>query len=376
MRRIVIKLGTSSLTNQDGTPNEAVAFRVAKEVQLLREREGIESVIVSSGAVGLGRKNMPADFKLQMTQGIHYDRQILHEQVLASIGQAELISTWTRAFRLGDGTPGCGQLLITGPDFADHDRYLSIKGVTENLLRAGQVPVFNNNDVLAPGKVNLGDNDQLAALVGAMVGAEKVILLTNVDGLLDGEPGADGSNVVSVVKDAAAVSMLVNDNLSTGKGGMMSKLATAELVTSLGMDLHIASGLTDGVVSDILAGKETGTFFPRRISKPTSEFKRWLATAAVSAGKIVVSTTLADLLQNQRSASVLLTGVESIEGNFPAASVVEIYNDEGVMLGKGRTKYSSLQIRRKLKNKTNRDTKMGGVANDEDIIHYNHLVFC
>lgn len=374
-RRLVVKFGSKTVVDCEGRINAKVMGECLKEVAKLREDYSI--VIVSSGAVRLGRQ-IPSLImhKVSNWKDLPYGKDILAEQLQAGNGWPKLMSYFLGVFEhMGID---CAQILATGVDFRDRYRYLGLRSVTENYLEAGIIPVFNENDVLAPVRHSgdIDDNDQLAAMTAAMVGAIKLIVLSDVDGFIDGPISNPNSRVVPVIVNPDEYEGMIDDSASEGKGGMLSKLHTASLVMKLGIDMHLVNGSTQNVLTRIMAGEKLGSYFPAATEKPKA-IKAWLATAPAGPGKIIASTTLAEVLRDKRIASVLITGIDQIEGRFEKGEIISVYDDRGQRLGKGQVRYSSEELNRRVeeyrqdKAKEIADTGRKG----DEAIHYDYFVF-
>lgn len=375
-KTIVVKIGSRVLTREDGQLNKEAASVLIRDIAKLKSENGFKIVIVTSGAVNLGRSALNADFGIDEGASKKYGKDIIREQILASIGQPKLMAFYDNEFSKYGFS--CSQILATRTDFADRDRYMSMKTVASNLLRLGLVPIFNENDVLSPEELDFSDNDQLAAMISAMLVADFLILLTNVDGVLDKSPNDPDAKIVSLINEAGDYIKNVDKSVRLGKGGMESKLMTADMVTSLGIPVYIANGLEKNVLLKLMQDKVTiGTFFPSRRVKKVGTIRGWLATAAVSEGKIIVSTFIADILKKKQTASILFTGIEKIEGNFSEKDVIEVCNDEGIVLGKGVCKYSAEILAnhiKEYKGKADIDKAMTKAA-DIVAIHYDYFMF-
>jgi glutamate 5-kinase len=373
-QRIVIKIGSKILTDENGRFDRAVVENLAKDIASLKEKENIEVALVYSGAVALGRAINPLKKFEVETSAIKYEKAILREQILAAIGQPRLMAVYCGEFK--KYKLNCAQVLATRAVFADRQAYLSIRTVTESLMKLNAIPIFNENDVLSPEELDFSDNDQLASMVAAMLVADKLIILSNVDGVYNTINNRSKCQVIPVIENATSLINNVDDSKSLGKGGMKSKLMVADLITSLGIDMHIANGSEKKVVSRILSGEKIGTFFPSK-RKKVKALKNWLATAAVSRGRIYVSTYLADILKKKQTASILITGIERIEGKFNKNEVVGIYNDNKKLLGRGLSRYSSRDIEQKIVwyNKKSDNEKAKIKAADIVAVHYDYFSF-
>lgn len=374
MKRMVVKIGSRVLTRMDGSLKAEKIDDFVADIARLRKEKGCEVIIVTSGAVSAGSGIVNIDSIALGTEAINYSEKILKEQILASFGQVELISSYREKF-LTHGIR-ISQFMVTREDFAKRPEYLSLRTVTEHVLKLGGVPTFNENDVLSPAELDFVDNDQLACIIAAMAGADLLLVLTDVDGVYNGTPGAEGVEVIGEIDDVSAYLEKVDDSKGTGKGGMRSKMLSAELATSLGISMRIANGLAKNVIWRVAVGENIGTsFLPS--SRKVSTVKAWLATSATSEGKIYVSTYLADILRKKQTASILFAGIENIEGDFASKDVVEILDENGMALGKGFVKFSSEDLRSKVFVFKAMDENQKSKMKTSEIIavHYDYFVF-
>ncbi|MFA5925461.1 MAG: glutamate 5-kinase [Parcubacteria group bacterium] len=373
MKSIVIKIGSRVLANKNGLLNKKVIADLVRDLAKVKNEKDIDILLVTSGAVAVGRANKKAaNLKIE-ADGISYDKNTVHEQMLAASGQPKLMAFYTREF--GKYKIDCAQILTTRADFAQREKYLSLRTVTKNLLKAGIVPIFNENDVLSPEELDFSDNDQLAGMVSAMIVAEKLIILTVVDGFLDGPVNVPGTKNVPVIKSIKDYIDKVDDS-NISRGGMKSKLYIADLVTSLGIEMHIAHGGKKGIVSKIIRNEKCGTFFPAK-AKKAKALKNWLAAGAASKGTLVVSTSLADVLRKRQTASVLFLGIEKIKGNFMEKDIVDVCDDSGILLGRGISRFGSESLKKEVeKYKKSTGIEKAKIKTSKIIaIHYDYFVF-
>ena len=374
--RVVVKIGSKVLTRPDGKIDGAVISSLTRDIAGLRE-QGYQFVVVTSGAVSIGRSSdLLRDFRVEKWPDLSYSKEVLKNQMRAGYGQPELMVYYKKAF--GRHGIGCAQVLATANDFGSRKRYLSMRTVTENYILLDIVPIYNENDVLSAEELGptFNDNDHLATMVGAMIDARKLVILSSVDGFYlraqDGETG----DVVPLIEDVVPYLQMIDDSTSEGRGGMLSKLLAANQARLLGMDVHIANGKRSGLLSALLKGERIGTTIPAAPIRPKAA-KRWVATASVSEGRIVVSTTLADLIHKRRAASILFPGIERVEGDFSRDQIVGVFDDEGAFLGKGQTIYAASELREKI---AEYETMVEGGLTQRELsqntaIHYNYFVF-
>ncbi|CAN5848778.1 glutamate 5-kinase [soil metagenome] len=326
-RRVVVKVGSSSLRGAGGDLDRAFVTRFVTQLAALR-RDGFELVLVSSGAVAaglapLGMSQRPADLP--------------RLQAAASVGQGVLMHTYQACFASHHLV--CGQVLLTPDDIVDRGRYLNARTTFETLIGLGAVPVVNENDTVATDELRFGDNDRLAALVASMLGAELLVLLSDVAGVLDGRPGAPGVQVLGRVDDLGAVADLDSGGASTlGSGGMGSKLEAVRIARFSATHAVIAAARRPDVVREVVTGAPVGTWFPPSDRRPDSR-KLWIAFAAPPRGAVVVDAGAAQALVD-RGSSLLPAGVVDATGDFTAGDAVDIVGADGRRLARGLVGYN------------------------------------
>jgi glutamate 5-kinase len=366
-RRVVLKVGTRVLTHDSGRLALARLFSVVEAAATLR-LEGREALIVSSGAVGLGRDALgftetPVD--------------LAERQACAAVGQTRLMGLYHEGFaRLG---LVCGQVLLTQSDFDDRLRYLNLRTTLETLLRRGVVPVINENDAVATeelalvegeGRPVFGDNDKLSALVATKLGAELLVLLTDVDGLYDRDPRGDPAAQLRARIDEgeadAAVGAAGGAASPASRGGMRSKAEAAAIAQRAGCHAVIASGRRAGIVEQVLRGDDVGTWFPAGAGLPARQ--RWIAFAAASRGTLVLDAGAVQAVRG-RGASVLPKGVTRVDGEFRRGDVVVLRGPEGELIGRGMAHVDAAAARRWLTGE-----RPEGVRSHHALVHRDHLV--
>jgi len=330
-RRTVIKVGTRVLTDDDGRIALARFSGVVDAAARLRRR-GVDVLVVSSGAVGLGREalGLPA-----------VPDELEERQACAAVGQGLLMSLYREGFaRLG---LVCAQVLLTQGDFEHRSRYLNLRNTLTALLRRGAVPVINENDAvateeLAPAEVDsrrvFGDNDRLSALVAAELDADLLVLLTDVDGVYDRDPRRDpGARLLATVEDPGPGSGIVaGTGSAAGRGGMRSKLGAAAVASRAGCQAVIASGIDPTALPRVLAGEEVGTWVPA--GRGLAARRRWIAFAVAPRGVLHLDAGAVEAVRH-RNASLLPAGVQRVEGAFAAGDVVELRGPGGDAVGRG-----------------------------------------
>ena len=335
-KRVVVKIGTGVLSRAGGCIDEAVLESIVEQVSILK-KGGIEIVLVTSGAVGSGRGLLELSKETEM---------VADKQVFAAIGQVKLMETYARLFEKQHYL--CAQVLVSKEDFRDRDHYQNMCRCFLNLLRDGIVPIVNENDVIAIKELVFTDNDELAGLIAAQLEADAVIMLTSVDGVLDGSPSDAAAKVIPEIDLHTITEIrkhITKEKTSTGKGGMTTKFAVAKKLITSGIAVHIASGKKENVLRDIIDGRSVGTkFIPLR---RTSGVKRRLAySEGLTMGTIVVNECAGDMLiSKERAMSLLPVGIVKVEGEFKKGDVVEIKNAHNKRIGFGVIAFDSGKVK-------------------------------
>lgn len=333
-RRIVVKLGTGVLTSGIGQLDETRIAGVAEEIATLRAR-GIEVLIVSSGAIGLGLGVLKLERR---------PRDTPRKQACAAIGQSLLMQTWQRAF--APHGIHVAQVLLTHEDIRSRARHLAVKQCLEQILDYGAVPVINENDTVSSAEIeesHFGDNDTLSALVASLAQAQYLFILSTAPGLLDLH--GDGGIVPVVEKITPEIEALAQGTKSpTAVGGMVTKIAAARLATKSGCGVFIASGAEPRILQRLLAGEGPGTFFAPSGLRLEAR-KRWLAYFQRPTGAIAVNACAVPVLRDQ-GRSLLAIGVTGAIGQFDAGDIVDIVGPDGVTFARGMAAFASDEIAR------------------------------
>ena len=334
VKRIVVKIGTSTLANADGSLNEDKIKQIVANLSELNENA--EVVFVTSGAVGAGMGQM----KLA-----HKPKSIVEKQALAAIGQVSLIHLYQILFWAHGKT--IAQLLLTKDDFSDRRRYLNMRSVLRSLLAKKIIPVINENDpVVGEGikGVKVGDNDTLSALVAGLIEADLLVILTDIDGLYDKNP--------SVFADAKFINLVENlddsiraaagaEGSKFGTGGMRTKITAAEMATKNGTHLIIANGADPRNIVRAAQGSEVGTLFLAGKNRINSR-KYWLAYSAADNGSVAIDAGAAKALKEGKS--LLAVGIAEVVGEFERGETLVIKDVGGQALARGITNYSSAEL--------------------------------
>jgi len=364
--RIVAKFGTSLLTgNSDHLNQDIMSSLVAQVAQL--HRQGLELLIVSSGAIASGRH------KLGLTKKL---RGIPFKQVLASVGQSRLMYVYEQLFSQHNIT--VAQALLTKSDLSDRAGYLNARNTLLALLELQVVCIVNENDVVAVDEIQeakFGDNDNLSAMVANLVDADLLLLLTDTAGLYTADPHRypDARLISQVDRIDSEIERLAADTPSSrGTGGMITKIEAAKLATASGVAVVIADGREKDIILRLAAGETVGTYFVPATSKLESR-KRWMLSGLATRGKLVVDSGAALALRKQKR-SLLSAGIKQIEGDFQRGDIVNIYDPQGSHLGCGITNYSSDDIAVIKGMHSRKIASLLGYDYGSEVVHRNNLV--
>ncbi len=359
---VVAKIGTSSITDAEGMIDEAAVASFCEQVAALRAADHLV-IIVTSGAIAAG---LPA---LGMG-GERRPRDAVTLQAASAVGQSRLLRVYDRC--LGDHGLVGGQVLLAPFDFFSRQQYLHARSTLQRMLALGVVPVVNENDAIADDEIRFGDNDRLAALVGQLVGADVLVLLTDTAGLLTSDPrhDADATLIEEIIEfDEAALASAGGAGTERGSGGMASKVAAARIASWSGVRTVIADAARPGVLADAVAGiAGVGTVVrPRR--QRLGARKLWIAFAVPAQGTVVVDHGAAEAL-TARGTSLLPAGVLGSSGSFVAQDPVEVAVTGGAVIAKGLVRYDTSQLRSVVGRRTG-DLPAGA---SHEVIHRDDLV--
>jgi glutamate 5-kinase len=353
-RRVVVKVGSSSLTKGDRLDPSKVDRLVADLCALLASN--YEIVCVTSGAVaaGLGPLNLTKR-----------PRDMPTLQAAAAVGQSHLMDAYATAFESRGRV--CGQVLLTRGDFVHRGQYVNAQNTFRRLLALGAVPVVNENDTVATDEIKFGENDLLAALVAQLVRADVLVMLSDVDGLHD---GPDGPVIPEVERIDEGVDALAGASTSlVGSGGMRTKLDAARIATATGIPVVIAR-FKIGALKRILAANDVGTLFHPHPTKLQSR-KAWIAYATTPAGRVVVDAgARAAIADGNRS--LLAAGVKGVEGGFVPGDTVEIVDESGVAFARGLVGFTSEELGKIAGMGSAEVSKLTGGA--REVVHRDELV--
>jgi len=365
---VVVKTGTSLITRESDSLNKVFLKGIVDDVAVLQSK-GIKVILVSSGAVASGRHELK-DELLKEDKG-----SVSYRQMLSAVGQGRLIQEYHKLFNKHDIK--IAQVLLTDIDFNDRVRYLNVRNTMNLLLNNNIVPIINENDVTATQELTVGDNDFLAAYVALMVKADKLLLLTDVNGLCSDNPKLN--------KDAIAISLVPEINAhirslakkntegSRGLGGMTSKINATDIATNGGVPTIITNGRIKGNIIDIILNNklDIGTFFPPKSDRITSR-KSWLSSKIKKNVKIIVDEGAATAIK-KNGRSLLPAGAKSIKGKFERGDVVEVWYRKK-KIGYGQVNYNAKDLQKILGRKSSEIKKILPVYYGEEVIHRDSFV--
>jgi glutamate 5-kinase len=361
-QRLVVKVGTNTLTNGADNLCRPVMLEVVRQIAQLLEG-GNQVALVTSGAIVAGRE------ALQVAPNA---KDIPFKQVLAAVGQARLMQTWDQLFAHYGRT--VAQTLLTRADLADRQRYLNARNTLLALLDRGVVPIVNENDVVAVEEIKIGDNDNLSALVANLVDANLLVLLTDTGGLYSADPRRDPSATliaeVSTITDDI-MKLAAGAGTSRGTGGMATKIQAARLATESGVAVLIADGRAENVLVQAAAGAAVGTRFVPAKSGLESR-KRWILAGLTGTAAARIDGGAAEALGRGRS--LLPAGIVDVRGRFDRGDSISIVDTGGKTLGCGVVNYSSVDLDRIKGCQSSEIGSVLGYHYGDEVIHRNNLV--
>jgi glutamate 5-kinase len=363
MRRVVVKLGSSIVAEDTGELRGEVLARICDAVSEL-QRGGDEVVMVSSGAIARGMRVLGLGARPAAIEEL---------QAASAVGQGKLYRVYDELLREREVLSA--QVLLTIGDLTARTHYLNARQTLRKLLDWRVVAVVNENDTTATDEISFGDNDFLAAQVAMLVGADLLVLLTDIDGLYSADPRVvEDAKLVAEVTDFAALQELEIGHTTSplGSGGMRSKVVAADIATAAGVTTVICNGLRGGALERVLSGQREGTRFPPRESGHSS-FKLWLKYAKPAHGALLIDAGAARALR-EGNASLLPVGILSVEGEFDAGDAVEIVEGAGLgPIAKGVCNYSADELRQVIGMKSDELRGILPHATDE-AVHRDYLV--
>ncbi len=342
------------ITQNDGSLHSGRILRIVEDLAILY-KQGIEVILISSGAVAAGRNSVIPSKKTNI---------VAAKQIWAAIGQVKLMSSFQ--FLFGKYGIPAGQLLATKESFNDRRHYLNMKNCIAAMLENKVMPVLNENDSISINELMFTDNDELSGLITSLMDCTSLIILSNVDGVYNGVPGEEGTELIRIIdQDSEDMGKYITASKSGfGRGGMITKYSIARKISSQGIDVFIANGTRDSIIGDIVRGKDVPyTHFVGSRKKETS-VKRWLSHSDTFAkGAVIVNSGAREALLGEKASSLLLIGITKVEGSFKCGDIVRIIDGDGNSIGLGKAQYDSKKAELHL------GEKLG-----KPFIHYDYLV--
>lgn len=350
-KTIVIKIGSNVLTQVDGSPDREHMSALVEQMVFLRQ-QGHQVVLISSGAVAFGRQSIKFTGKTD---------PVVQKQILAAVGQVELIQSYKELF----SSKGIlvAQLMVTKEDFRDRKHYLNMKNCLSGLIKEEIMPVINENDTVAVTELMFTDNDELAGLVAAMIDADVLMLLSNVDGIYKGHPDDPDAELIEYVgQKMPSISNYVSPTKSSfGRGGMLTKMNMAKKSADLGIEVIIANGKKDQVLVDYHHGRLKATYFEPGKSKHNQ--KKWIAYSDnYSKGEVIINQGAEEALTSGQIVSLLPIGMTGVNGDFVKGEIIRIVNEKGVKIGLGKAEFGIKVAQDKI-----------GLSRQKPMIHYDYL---
>lgn len=362
VRRAVVKVGSGVLTADSGL-NMAVIRDMAASICALY-RQGIQIVLVSSGAIAAGLRKIELDRR---------PSSLSQQQAVAAVGQSTLMRAYEEAF--GHHHRKVAQVLLTRDDLTHRRRYLNARNTLFTLLSWGIVPVINENDTVVADEIKFGDNDNLSAMVTNLTESQLLVNLTNIDGLFDRDPRFHAD--AELLRTVEQVDQRVRRYASSipgflGRGGMASKVRAAQMVAVAGVPTIIANGLRAGILKQVFKGKEVGTLF---LPQPVSlrRRKHWIAFTKAPKGSLIIDEG-AENAVSCNGKSLLPSGIRMVEGRFNRGDAVILRSQSRAPLAVGLVNYHSGEVRRILGVKSSEIEKILGFEHDEEVVHRDNLV--
>jgi len=361
-KRIVIKIGSSTLTYQNTKLNFDQIDLLIRQIANLKN-QGKEIVLVSSGAVAAGQGKLDLHNR---------PKTIPQKQALAAVGQGLLINVYQKFF--SEYGHKVAQVLLTGQDLTIRKRYLNSRNTLNQLLDYGVIPIINENDTVAVEEIKFGDNDTLSALVGGLIEADLLVVLSDIDGLYTADPRVDSS--ASLIKELDEITKEVEElaggeGSERGTGGMRTKITAAEVGTKAGISVIIANGSSDRILTRINEGEELGTLFLPEEGLRSRD--KWIAFNLDIEGKLVVDSGAVKAILNSGS-SLLPCGIIKVEGEFVAGAVVDVVNEEDERVAKGLVNYSKEEVVKIKGLQSSQIKNQLGYHDYDEVIHRDNLV--
>tara|TARA_B110000196_G_scaffold97788_1_gene84939 strand:- start:3645 stop:4790 length:1146 start_codon:yes stop_codon:yes gene_type:complete len=361
--KIVIKLGSSIVTNDGDGLDEKCLSSLIKQISILNSQNK-KVILVSSGAIAAGLRKL----------GVKRRPKVLSElQSAAAVGQMDLVRVYEELF--SDNNLISAQILLTHSDLSDRKRYLNARSTIFNLIKNNVIPVINENDTVASEEIRFGDNDSLAAMVANLIEADLLVLLTDQDGLFSSDPRGDNNAKLirhSYVDDKNLDDLASGTKSTIGTGGMATKILAARRAALSGAHTIIASGKRNNILVDLSNDEDIGTFLQSREVKLVAR-KKWLADNLKSNGKIYIDQGAEKALIH-KGKSLLAVGVTKVIGTFDRGEVIQCVNESGHEILKGLVNYNSEEVKKIIGVSSDKIESILGYVNESSLIHRDNMI--
>ncbi|MFV8784158.1 glutamate 5-kinase [Microbulbifer sp. SA54] len=362
-KRWVVKIGSALLTDNGRGVNRAAIHNWAGQIAALR-RQGIEVLLVSSGAVAAGMDRL----------GWRKRPESIHQlQAAAAVGQSHLVQVYEHAF--GQYDCRTAQILLDHDDLSNRTRYLNARSTLKTLLSLGAVPIINENDTVVTDEIRFGDNDTLGALVANLVEADVLLILTDADGLFTEDPRDNPAAELvaeAVATDPRLVAMAGGSRSGLGRGGMATKVRAAQLAARSGARTVIVGGSAESVIERVAAGESLGTLLLPE-ADPLTARKRWLAGQLQVRGRLFLDAGAQQALRTQGK-SLLAVGVTAVDGRFQRGDLVSCCGADGVEVARGLVNYDSSEAHKIQGQPSEKFVELLGYRDDDELIHRDNLI--
>jgi glutamate 5-kinase len=352
--RIAIKVGSNVITQADGSLNEGRILRLVEDIAILY-KQGIEVILITSGAVAAGRSEVSPSKKTNI---------VAAKQIWAAIGQVKLMSSYQ--FLFGKYGIHAGQLLASKESFRDRRHYLNMKNCITAMLENRVLPIVNENDTVSINELMFTDNDELSGLISSMMDCKSLIILSNVDGVYNGIPGEEGTELIARIdEDSEALDKYISGVKSVfGRGGMFTKCTIARKVASQGINVFIANGTRNSIITDIVNRKNVPYTHFIASNKMETGVKKWLSHSDTFAkGAVVINKGAKEALLDEKATSLLLIGITKVDGFFRSGDIVTIVDEDGNNIGLGKAQYDSKKTEQNM-----------GEKLSKPFIHYDYMI--
>lgn len=353
-KRITVKIGSNVLTRSDGTLDITRMSAIVDQVAELR-RGGVEVIMVSSGAVASGRSEVQSHGKLDAVSA---------RQLFSAVGQAKLMNRYYELFREHGLT--CGQVLTTKESFSTRESYLNQRNCMQVMLEHGVIPIVNENDTISVTELMFTDNDELSGLISAMMDAEALVILSNVDGIYNGNPAEADSEVIREISgtEASIEDCIQAKKSAFGRGGMITKFKIASKVADEGIEVIIANGKKDNILTSILNPEDSVICTRFKAAEHSlSGVKKWIAHSdGFAKGEIHINDGAWAALTSAKATSLLSVGISSIQGDWDKDDIIRIVAPDGSQVGVGKASVDSKTAR-----------EIAGKQGAKPVVHYDYM---